>query len=129
MNTRWMDDRVDLRAQVDAIPAAELRDALHAFALENWRLRKLLAAVVEGGESWGIVEASVVEASVVEGGEGKQVTGLLVCCPGDEEALARTLVRELRLGTVERMDRTGVTMMAHAPTLAPVCPAPTEVLP
>jgi hypothetical protein len=104
MGTQWMDERETLRAQVDAIPEHELRESLQAFALENWRLRRLLHAAAEGGESWGIVEASVVGQ-----GDEAQVVGLLVCCPGDEETLARTLVRELRLGTVERVDRTGVT--------------------
>ena len=104
MNRTWMDEREPLRADVDAIPAEDMRPALHAFALENWRLRKLLAAVIEGGESWGLVEASFAE---IDG--DKRVVGLLVCCPGDEEMLARTLVRELRIGTVTSVDRTGVT--------------------
>ena len=105
-----MEERDELRETVDAIPDAELRAVLHAFALENWRLRKLLAAAVEGGESWGIVEASIADTA-----EGKQVTGLLVCCPGDEDMLARALVSELRLGTVEQMVRTGVTTMRGEP--------------
>lgn len=102
MNTQWMDARDEIRAQVEAIDEDELRDALHAFALENWRLRKLLAATIEGGESWGIIEASVAGH-----GDDARVVGLLVCCPGDEDALARTVVRELRLGSVARVDYPG----------------------
>lgn len=86
----WSTERRRINKAVDAVPEGELRARLREFALENQRLRIILeGAATQTGETWGLIEVQAIER-----GEDRGVTGLLVCSPGDEEALATRLLAD-----------------------------------
>lgn len=104
----WGVERATILENIAAMPEGDLRGLLRDFALENQRLRIMLAACSGwSGETWGVIEVQMVER-----GKDRGVVGLLVCSPGDEAALASRLLKDFEehfnITEVEEPTLTGV---------------------
>lgn len=74
---------------VEALPEERLRDELRVAWMENLRLRRLLGAMADvDGTQVGIVETYVCDPRANPGELRCAGVGVIVCCAGDEDALA-----------------------------------------
>lgn len=94
MSTQDTDRPVDpsMKAALDAVeavPEENLRAELRVAWMENLRLRRLLGAMVDvDGTQVGIVETYVCDPRANPGELRCAGVGVIVCCAGDEDALA-----------------------------------------
>lgn len=80
--------------EVEKVPPGELRELLGTAWVENLRLRKLLGAMVDtDGTQIGLIEIYEVAPEGAPKSAQPGGVGLVVCTPGDEQALGEVCIK------------------------------------